>query len=165
MDLEGGFEPQARPTPEIDPRSDAWHEFLELGVTTLGFYPDGGGIPGQAIVLRPHGKTVAEMLVHEPAYLQIAVQASAASKKAVRDAFQKADEHEEKVKKEREKWDKEQEKKKKSSKSSSKKEDEKKDDPKADEKKESDKKESEKKESDTKQPEKKKGFWGRIFGR
>ena len=37
--------------------------------------------------------------------------------------------------------------------------------PEPNDKKESDKKESEKKESDTKQPEKKKGFWGRIFGR
>lgn len=136
-----GFEPQARPTPEVDPRSDAWRDILELGVTTLGFYPEGGGIPGQAIVLRPHGKTVAEMIVAEPAYLKISLQANASSKKAVRDAFQKADEHEEKVKKEREKWEKEQEKKKKSSKSSSKKEDEKKEDSK-DEKKEPEKKDT-----------------------
>ena len=121
-----GFEPQARPTVEIDPRSDVWPELLELGVTTLGFYPDGGGIPGQAIALQPYGKTVAEMLVAEPAYLKIFLQASASSKKAVRDAFKKVDEYQEKVAKEREKWDKEQEKK--SSKSSStKKEEEKKD--------------------------------------
>jgi hypothetical protein len=120
------FEPQARPQIEIDPRSDVWRELLELGVTTLGFYPDGGGIPGQAIVIQPHGKTLAEMLVAEPAYLKVHLQASAASKKALRDAFQKADEHEEKVKKDREKWEKEQEKKKKPSKTSSKKEDDKK---------------------------------------
>lgn len=131
------FEPQARPTFEIDPRSDTWAELLEVGVTTLGFYPDGGGIPGQAIVLQPHGKTVAEMLVAEPAYLKVYLQASASSKKALREAFEKVDEYEEKVKKEREKWEKDQEKKKKtSSKSSSKKEDEKKDDPKPEEKKE-----------------------------
>jgi imidazolonepropionase-like amidohydrolase len=134
------FEPQARPSFEIDPRSDTWAELLELGVTTLGFYPDGGGIPGQAIVLQPHGRSVTEMLVAEPAYLQVYLQASAASKKALREAFDKVDEYEEKVAKEREKWEKEQEKKKKSSKSSSKKEDEKKDDkkeePKPEEKKE-----------------------------
>ncbi len=140
-----GFEPQARPTAEIDPRADFWREMLELGVTTIGFYPDGGGIPGQAIALQPYGKSVQEMLVAEPAYLKVFLQASAASKKALREAFQKVDEYEEKVAKERDKWDKEQEKKKKSSKSSSssKKEDEKKDDPKADEKKD-DKKEPEK---------------------
>jgi hypothetical protein len=122
------FEPQARPNFEIDPASEHWQELLELGVTTLGFYPDGSGIPGQAIVLRPRGKTVAEMLVAEPAYLKVFLQASASSKKALREAFDKVDEYQEKVAKEREKWEKEQEKKKKSSKSSSKKEDDKKDD-------------------------------------
>ncbi|NOT29055.1 MAG: amidohydrolase family protein [Planctomycetes bacterium] len=141
-----GFEPQVRPTSEIDPRADYWRELLELGVTTLGFYPDGGGIPGQAIVLQPYGKSVQEMLVAEPAYLKVFLQSSAASKKALREAFLKADEYMEKLAKEREKWEKEQEKKKKSSKSSasSKKEDEKKDDPKADEKSKDEKKEPEK---------------------
>jgi hypothetical protein len=128
-DRSGGraFEPQAVPTIEIDPRNEVWRDLLELGVTTLGFYPDGQGIPGQAIVVRPHGKSVQEMLVPVPGYLTVYLQANASSKKALRDAFQKVDEYEEKVAKEREKWDKEQEKKKKSSKSSSKKEDEKKD--------------------------------------
>jgi hypothetical protein len=133
------FEPHLLATPEIDPRNDVWEELLELGVTTLGYYPDGSGIPGQAVALRPHGKRVQDMLVAAPAYLKIHLQASASSKKALRDAFQKVDEYEEKVAKEREKWEKEQEKKKKSSKSSTKKEDEKKeekkDEPKPEEKK------------------------------
>src|SRR5262245_57898813 len=51
-------EPQALATGEIDPRNDIWKELLELGVTTLGYYPDGQGIPGQAVVLQPHGKSV-----------------------------------------------------------------------------------------------------------
>src|SRR5262245_9381623 len=88
------FEPQALPSPEIDPRSDLWKDLLELGVTTLGLYPDGQGIPGQAVALRPHGKSVAEMLVGVPAYLKIQLLANASSKKALRDAFQKADEYE-----------------------------------------------------------------------
>ncbi|HEX6881891.1 MAG TPA: amidohydrolase family protein [Planctomycetota bacterium] len=131
------FEPQSRPTFDVDPRHEAWEELLELGITTVGFYPDGSGIPGQALVLRPHGETLAEMLVSDSAYLKIQLQASASSKKAVREAFAKVDEYLEKVAKEREKWEKDQEKKKKSSsKTSSKKEEEKKDDPKAEEKKE-----------------------------
>lgn len=132
-----GFEPQARPTIEIDPRADVWAEMLELGVTTVGFYPDGNGIPGQAIALRPHGKSVEEMLVAEPAYLKVTLQATPASKKALREAFKKVDEYQEKVAKEREKWEKEQEKKKKptSTKTTAKKEEEKKDEPKPEEKK------------------------------
>jgi len=130
-----GFEPQARPNVEIDPKSEAWAELLELGVTTLGVYPDGGGIPGEAIALQPHGDTLAEMLVSEPAYLKITLQANASSKKALRDAFQKVDEYQDKVAKEREKWEKEQEKKKKASKTPAKKEDEKKEEPPKEEKK------------------------------
>ncbi|MSR61858.1 MAG: hypothetical protein EXS08_05380 [Planctomycetes bacterium] len=129
------FEPQARPNVEIDPKSENWAELLELGVTTLGIYPDGSGIPGQAIVLQPHGDTLAEMLVAEPAYLKIFLQSNASSKKALRDAFQKVDEYQDKVTKEREKWDKEQEKKKKPAKAPAKKEDEKKEEPPKEEKK------------------------------
>jgi hypothetical protein len=115
-----GFDPAVTPKSEIDPRNDVWKELLELGVTTLGIFPDGQGIPGQAVIIRPRGETVTEMLVKEPAYLKIYLQATASSKKTLREAFQKVDEYEEKVAKEKEKWDKEQEKKKKSSKSSSK---------------------------------------------
>ena len=115
-----GFDPSLSPKSEIDPRNDAWKELLELGVTTLGIYPDGQGIPGQAVIVRPHGDTLEEMLVSESAYLKIYLQANASSKKALREAFSKVDEYDEKVAKEKEKWDKEQEKKKKSSKSSAK---------------------------------------------
>jgi len=121
------FEPQATTTPEVDPWDEVWKELLELGVTTVGFYPSGGGIPGQAIALRTHGASVEEMLVKSPAYLSIYLQASVSSKKALRDAFKKADDYEEKVAKERAKWEKEQEKLKKKSRTSSKKDDEKKD--------------------------------------
>jgi hypothetical protein len=130
-----GADPHLKPTPEIDPRSDTWAELLELGVTTIGIYPDGGGIPGQAIALRPYGKSVDEMIVADPAYLKVSIGANASSKKALREGFEKADAHEAKVAKEREKWEKEQEKKKKPAKSSSsKKDDEKKDEPPKDEK-------------------------------
>lgn len=113
-----GFDPAVTAKTELDPRNDTWKELVELGVTTLGIYPEGPGIPGQAVVVRPHGETVAEMLVRDSAYLKIGLQATASSKKALREAFQKVDEYDEKVAKEKEKWDKEQEKKKKSSKSS-----------------------------------------------
>lgn len=155
------FEPHVLPTIEIDPRSDVWADLLELGVTTLGFYPDGAGIPGQAIALQPYGKGVQEMLVAQPAYLKVSLQSNASSKKVLRDAFKKADEYLEKVAKEREKWEKEQEKKKKPSKSSSKKEDEKKDekkeDPKAEEKKGGALPQEDEKKDEKKQDEKKDG--------
>src|SRR5512134_1850456 len=79
------------------------------------------------------------MLVDDEAYLKVFLQASAASKKMLREAFEKVDEYEEKVAKEREKWEKEQEKKK--SKSKSKKDDDKKVDDKKEEAKKDEKKE------------------------
>ncbi len=126
-----GFEPQLSARLDVDPRNEAWAELLEVGVTTVGLYPDGTGVPGQAVALRPHGATPAEMLVTDPAYLKVFLQANASSKKTLRDAFEKVDEYEQKVAKEREKWEKEQEKKK--SKSKSKKDESKKDEPKKDE--------------------------------
>ncbi|MFN0241579.1 MAG: amidohydrolase family protein [Planctomycetota bacterium] len=98
---------------ELYPASEDYAEVVKSGVTTLGLYPPGNGIPGRAVVVRPFGKTRDEMLLERDAYLKIVLRASVASKKMVRDGFKKADEHAEKEKKNREKWDKEQEQKKK----------------------------------------------------
>ncbi len=133
-----GFEPQLSAAADVDPESDVWQDLLEAGVTTVGLYPDGGGIPGQAAAVRTEGETAQAMLVQDGAYLKVFLQANASSKKMLRDAFGKVDEYEEKVAKEREKWEKEQEKKK--SKSKSKKEGEKKDEAKDEKKEEEEKK-------------------------
>ncbi len=139
-----GFEPQLSARTDIDPRADIWAELLELGVTTVALYPDGTGVPGQAVIVRPRGESVEEMLLAETGYLKIHLQATASSKKMLREAFEKVDEYEEKVAKEREKWEKEQEKKKKASKS-------KKDDKKEEKKEEA--KEEEKQDEEKKEPE------------
>lgn len=118
------FEPQARTSKELYAHQDVWAEILEAGVTTLGLYPDGSGIPGQAVAVRPHGKTAEEMIVDDPAYLRIVMESDPKPKKILRDGFKKADEYLEKVAKAREKWEEKQEKKK-SKKKSSKKDDDK----------------------------------------
>ena len=108
-----GFEPQTLASEELYPRQDIFAEILETGVTTLGLYPAGNGVPGQAVAIRPHGKTVEEMTIADSVYLKIYLESNANSKKTLRDAFAKVDEHAEKVQKEREKWEKELEKQKK----------------------------------------------------
>lgn len=113
------FEPQNSPDVEIDPHDEQWEKLLELGVTTLGYYPEGNGIPGTALALAPHGDTLDEMLVRKQAYLKVNLNANASSKKMLREAFAKVDEYDEKVAKEREKWEKALEKQKKAKKSSS----------------------------------------------
>lgn len=100
------FNPEVSPTPEVFPRHPDYRDVLEAGVTTLGLYPPGTGVPGHAAALRPHGDTLAEMLVDEETYLKVYFRANAQSKKLVRDAWSKVDEYDEKVKKAKEKFDK-----------------------------------------------------------
>ena len=150
LDSEGGddFAPDVKASGELYANHDDLKEVVEYGVTTLGLYPAGNGIPGQAVAIRPLGKSKEELILKDQCYLKIILRATSSSKKAVQDGFKKADEYAEKEKKAREKWDKEQEKKK--GKSSAKKEEpkpeEKKDEPKPEEKKDEAKPE-EKKES------------------
>ncbi|HEV8112178.1 MAG TPA: amidohydrolase family protein [Planctomycetota bacterium] len=146
LDGEGGDEnsPEVRAFDELYPGADEYPDVMKYGVTTLGLYPAGNGIPGEAVAVRPTGKTPEEMRVHDPAYLKIIVRATSSSKKLLREGFRKADEYNEKLKKAREKWDKDQEAKKK--KAPAKKEE------KADEKKGEEKKGDEKKEEGKEEP-------------
>jgi imidazolonepropionase-like amidohydrolase len=109
MGLDGrggaGFDPEAVPTGELYPLDPVYADLLERGVTTLGLYPAGSNVPGQAIVVRPRGEERAEMLLSESAYLKIEFRSDARSKKTLRDGFAKVDEYNEKEKKAREKWE------------------------------------------------------------
>ncbi len=113
QDSEGGddFSPDAKAVDELYPKSRDLRKVVEYGVTTLGIYPAGNGIPGIAAAIRPIGETALELVLKDSAYLKIAMRSDSASKKRLRDAFKKADEHDEKVKKAREKFDKDKDKK------------------------------------------------------
>jgi len=140
LDSEGGENnsPEAHASSEIFPAADEYAEARKYGVTTLGLYPAGNGIPGQAVAVHPAGKTLEEMRIQDSVYLKVIVRATSSSKKLVRDGFKKADDYAEKEKKAREKWEKDQEAKKK--KAAPAKKDEKADEKKTDEKKTEDKK-------------------------
>ena len=159
LEGEGGDDnsPDARASNEVYAGAEEYEKLVEYGVTTLGLYPPGNGIPGQAVAIRPVGKTPADMTVEDPAYLKIILRATQSSKKLLKDGFKKADEHAEKEKKAREKWEKDQEAKKKKA---APKKDEKKDEKgaeKKDEKKDDEKKEEEKKDDKGDAPEKEAG--------
>jgi imidazolonepropionase-like amidohydrolase len=145
LDSEGGDDnsPEAHASDEIYPATDEYADVRKYGVTTLGLYPAGNGIPGQAVAVHPAGKTLEEMLIQDSVYLKIIVRASSSSKKLIRDGFRKADEYVEKEKKAREKWEKDQEAKKKKA---APKKDEKADEKKTEEKKTEEKKEEKKEE-------------------
>ncbi len=126
MDSQGGSgsQPQELASAELYPRDKSYEELLEFGVTTLGLYPSGQGIPGQAVAVRPHGATVGEMIVRDNAYLRVQLVSDSGSKKMLRDGFEKVDKYDEKEAKRLEKWEKDQEKKKKKKKKKKKDEDE-----------------------------------------
>jgi hypothetical protein len=108
LDGEGGDEmnADAKASAEIYPGADEYDEVVEYGVTTIGLYPAGNGIPGQACAIRPRGKTKEEMLLADGCYLKIILRATSSSKKLLQDGFKKADDYAEKEKKAREKFDK-----------------------------------------------------------
>ncbi len=113
-DSEGGedMSPEVKASDELWPDADEYAEILKYGETTLGIYPAGNGIPGQAVAVRTKASSREDMILKDPAYLKIILHADASSKKRVKDGFKKADDYDDKVKKAREKWDKDQEKKK-----------------------------------------------------
>jgi hypothetical protein len=112
MDSQGGSgsEPALLASGELHARNDIWKELLELGVTTLGLYPAGNGIPGQSVAIRPSGDKASEMIVRDHAYLKIVFSSDSGSKKSIRDGFEKVDKFEKKEAERREKWEKDQEK-------------------------------------------------------
>jgi hypothetical protein len=104
----GGYNdsrPQVMASAELYP-SAAYTAFLENGVTTVGQYPAGQGIPGQAVAVRPQGDSSEAMIVEDGVYLKVVMRNNSSAKRNLRDGFKKADDHLKKVEKEREKFDK-----------------------------------------------------------
>jgi len=126
-----GSTPQMLASAELYPRDAIFEDLLEFGFTTLGLYPPGNGIPGQAVAIRPTGDTVEKLIVRDNAYLKIRMASNAGAKKMLRDGFADVDKFDEKEAKNLEKWEKAKEKadkKKKKSKKDDDEKDEKKDD-------------------------------------
>lgn len=101
-----GFTPEVVASGELLASDPIYRDALEAGVTTLGLYPPGTGVPGIAVAVRPRGDTVEDMLVSDAAYLKMRFSASEKDKKQMREGFEKADDYLEKVKKAVEKYEK-----------------------------------------------------------
>lgn len=108
LDSEGGDDnaPEVLASSELYADSEDLKLIIEAGVTTLGLYPPGNGIPGQAVAIRPLGASRQDLILRDGVYLKILARANTASKRAIRDGFKKADDYAEKEKKAKEKWDK-----------------------------------------------------------
>jgi hypothetical protein len=91
---------------ELEPGAKIFGDVLELGVTTLGLYPAGGGIPGVGIAVRTKGSTFEEMLLSEPTNLSMYISSNESAKNLIEKGFELVDKYMESVAKEREKFDK-----------------------------------------------------------
>lgn len=101
-----GTQPSVQAATELYPRQEIYAELLKAGVTTLGLYPPGNGIPGQAVAVSTAGKTREEMVLKEGAYLKILMASNSSSRKMLEGAFEKVEKYNETVEKAREKWEK-----------------------------------------------------------
>lgn len=102
--------PWIKASAELYPASGEYEEVLEAGVTTLGQYPAGNAIPGQAVAVRPRGSTAEEMILKDSVYLKVVMAANRSAKNNLSEGFDRADKWLEKEAKNREKWDKAKEK-------------------------------------------------------
>lgn len=112
LDSRGGNDsaPGQRASGELYPGYREYSDILNAGITTLGLYPAGNGIPGRAVAVKPHGSTTGEMILADDVYLKVLLRSSSSSKKMITDGFDKADKYIEKEQKAREKWEKAKEK-------------------------------------------------------
>jgi len=108
LDSEGGDDMSAevKASAELYAAAEDFQEVVKYGVTTLGLYPAGNGVPGQACAIRPLGKSKEELLLADGCYLKMISRATPSAKKLFQDGFKKADEYADKEKKAREKFDK-----------------------------------------------------------
>lgn len=108
MDSRGSTDsrPWQQASGELYPASEIYADILETGVTTLGLYPAGVGIPGRAVVVKPKGETFDDMVLTDDAYLKIVMKSNATTKRMISHGFDEADEHIEADGKARAKWEK-----------------------------------------------------------
>ena len=83
---------------------------LEAGVVTLGYYPPGRGIPGQAAVMRTSYGPENPPVVKESAYLKILMRSSGAEKERIKSIYEEIEKFEGKEVKNKAKYDKAKEK-------------------------------------------------------
>lgn len=107
-----GLMPQMRAADELYPAEAGYGDLIEHGVTTLGLYPSGGGVVGQAAAVQPLGSSSEDMVLSDSAYMLMYCGTDKQTKKYLADAFELVDDYLEDVDKEREKFDKKNSKKK-----------------------------------------------------
>lgn len=80
----------AKVVESMNPRQEVFGDLLRAGVTTLALSPAGSGFPGLGAVLQPDGRTLEQLTVDDGAFVQIDMTRNAATKKLLKETFEKA---------------------------------------------------------------------------
>ena len=72
------------------PKQKVFRQLLETGVTSLALTPMGNAFPGTGAVLSPDGVTIDGLTADGAAFLQIGMARDAATKKLLKENFEKA---------------------------------------------------------------------------
>ena len=91
---------------ELFPRDGDMEELLKAGIVAVALIPDGNGVPGRAIVLRPTDGEVEERILAGAGYLRITMDQLPTDKVTLLGAFKEAEGWIERIKKAREAWEK-----------------------------------------------------------
>lgn len=91
---------------ELFPRDGDMEELLKAGIVAVALIPDGNGVPGRAIVLRPTDGEVEDRILAGAGYLRITMDRLPTDKLTLRGAFKEAESWIERIKKAREAWEK-----------------------------------------------------------
>jgi hypothetical protein len=83
--------PGQQASTELHADPELYERVLRHGVTTLGLYPAGSGIPGLAVAVKPVGESAQAMTIADDVYLKIVLRSNKGSKKMLRDGFEAAD--------------------------------------------------------------------------
>ena len=104
-----GTNPQVMAAEGFYPNSNM-KDFLEAGVVTVGYYPPGRGIPGQAAALRTSLRDGDAQVLKDSTYLKVMMRSSRSEKDRIRSIYEEIEKFQEKETKNREKYDKAKEK-------------------------------------------------------
>ena len=100
-----GVKSHMKVSDELDLDEEILKEILECGFTTLGYYPQGRGVPGQGAAVRPLDAGHPDRLLDATTYILMLHESASSDKRLLKGAFARAKKEIEKQEKARKEWE------------------------------------------------------------
>ncbi|MEW6747368.1 MAG: hypothetical protein AB1486_31945, partial [Planctomycetota bacterium] len=105
-----GVKANLRAADELDFGPKDLEPLVQAGFTTIGLYPAGSGIPGQAVVLKTSGPEGLPAVAAETSFIRVTMRSLPGDKVNLRKALEDAKKEIEKIEKARKEWEEQQKK-------------------------------------------------------